>query len=61
VFSKAKEAEIEELRRLANEAKATATGRNGNDAVQLDDAEAVQVAPGVGGETPGCWGRPRLG
>ena len=36
----AKEAEIEELRRLANEAKAAATGRSGNDAVQLDDAEA---------------------
>lgn len=51
--SKAKEAEIEELRRLANEAKAAATGRsgNGNDAVQLDDAEAVQVV-GVWGEFP---------
>ena len=66
--SKAKEAEIEELRRLANEAKAAATGRsgNGNDAVQLDDAEAVQVVvfggsfPGMLGMGPG-WGRPVQG
>ena len=52
---------------MANEAKAAATGRSGNaDAVQLDDAEAVQVVvfggsfPGMLGMGPG-WGRPVQG